>query len=524
MQSDQQIRPQPSQHSSPQPSQRDQVKQFNRLLCYYGDDFTGSTDVLEALFQAGLRTVLFLDPPSQELLQEQFQDVECFGVAGIGRSLSPEEMEQELRPIFTTLKSTGAAIFHYKICSTFDSSPSIGNIGKAAEIGRDVFEGRYIPLLVGVPYLKRYTLFGQHYAGTSHEIYRLDRHPTMSQHPVTPMAEADLCKHLEQQTKLRISTINILELDGTPPAVQERLAHILQEEHPDVLLFDVLDDQRMEVAGRMIWEEAKTSDGLFVIGSSGIEYALSACWRSEGMLAAVDKPVDIVAEVEGRDKGRNKGRNEDEIVSEVKAEVEVGIDDVVFSKTLGEVDQLLVVSGSCSPITEGQIKSSLDVGFVGIRVPMDQLLDPKLAEAALLQLRTEVQAQLENGRSVVVYSASGPSDVSIGLNRDVLMKQGLKAEDSGRLLGMALGKMTKDLIATMGLHRIVIAGGDTSGYITRELGIYALECLQTIDPGGPLCRAFSHDERFDGLQIVLKGGQVGSERFFEKVRRGDMGQ
>lgn len=470
-----------------QTSSHDQVTQFNRLLCYYGDDFTGSTDVLEALFQAGLKTVLFLEPPSQELLQEQFQDVECFGVAGIGRSLSPEEMEHELRQIFATLKSTGAAVIHYKICSTFDSSPSIGSIGKAAEIGRDIFGGRYIPLLVGVPYLERYTLFGQHYAGTSQEVYRLDRHPTMSQHPITPMTEADLSKHLEQQTKLRISMMNILELDGTPPIVQERLEHIIQEEHPDVLLFDVLDDQRMEVAGRMIWEEAKTGDGLFVIGSSGVEYALSACWRSEGMLKTADKLM-------------------------------VSIGDV--GEIVGEVEQLLVVSGSCSPITEGQIKSAIAAGFVGIRAPMDRLLNLELAEAAINQLRIEAQAQLKSGRSVVVYSASGPSDASIGLNRGVLMNQGLKAEDSGRLLGMALGKMTKDLITASGLQRIVIAGGDTSGYITRELGIYALECLQAIDPGGPLCRAFSHDVRFDGLELVLKGGQVGSESFFEKVRLG----
>lgn len=109
-----------------------------------------------------------------------------------------------------------------------------------------------------------------------------------------------------------------------------------------VLLFDVLDDQRMEAAGRMIWEEAKSSDGLFVIGSSGIEYALSACWRSEGMLASVDK-------------AENKAVN---AVTEVVA----------------EVDQLLVVSGSCSPITDGQIKRAIAAGFVGVRAPMNQLL------------------------------------------------------------------------------------------------------------------------------------------------------
>ncbi|MDG0789910.1 hypothetical protein OMP38_02895 [Cohnella ginsengisoli] len=63
-------------------------------------------------------------------------------------------------------------------------------------------------------------------------------------------------------------------------------------------------------------------------------------------------------------------------------------------------------------------------------------------------------------------------------------------------------------------------GGDTSGYVTRALGIYALECLQTLAPGVPLCRAYADDAKLDGLELVLKGGQVGGERFFERVRKG----
>ena len=35
------------------------------LLAYYGDDFTGSTDVLEALTASGVATVLFTEPPSE---------------------------------------------------------------------------------------------------------------------------------------------------------------------------------------------------------------------------------------------------------------------------------------------------------------------------------------------------------------------------------------------------------------------------------------------------------------------------
>lgn len=457
-----------------------------RPLCYYGDDFTGSTDVLESLFQAGLQTVLFLDPPEPELLQARFQDVDCFGVAGVGRSLTPEEMERELRPIFTMLKAAGAAVVHYKICSTFDSSASMGSIGKAAEIGREVFGGRYIPLLVGVPYLGRYTVFGNHFAagGAGRAVHRLDRHPTMAKHPVTPMAEADLRQHLEKQTTLKTSLLDILALEGSDAEVRERLESVIRQEHPDLLLFDVLDKERLETAGRMIWEEAQSHDGLFVIGSSGIEYALGEVWRKEagttaGGLAEVEFEMMAVSEV--------------------------------------SPSPLLVISGSCSPVTEGQIQHALRAGFVGIRAPVDELILAETQEVARAALKQEAQQWLASGKSVIIYTATGPNDESIAYTRKVLAAQEMKSTDSSRLLGMALGSLTKELVQQLGISRLLIAGGDTSGYVTRELGIYALECLSVLDPGGPLCRAYSNDPQFDGLELVLKGGQVGGVNFFEKV-------
>ncbi|WP_347835103.1 four-carbon acid sugar kinase family protein [Gracilibacillus sp. JCM 18860] len=48
------------------------------ILGFYGDDFTGSTDAMEALDQYGLKTILFLKLPDQEKLN-QFQDVDCIG-------------------------------------------------------------------------------------------------------------------------------------------------------------------------------------------------------------------------------------------------------------------------------------------------------------------------------------------------------------------------------------------------------------------------------------------------------------
>ena len=129
------------------------------LIGYYGDDFTGSTDVMEALTRAGIPTALFLEPPTADTLT-RYPPLQAVGVAGISRSLKTEEMEAELHPIFSALKRLKAPLFHYKICSTFDSSPHIGSIGKAIEIGVSVFDPLFVPVVVGAPALNRFSVFG----------------------------------------------------------------------------------------------------------------------------------------------------------------------------------------------------------------------------------------------------------------------------------------------------------------------------------------------------------------------------
>ncbi|MEO8627615.1 MAG: four-carbon acid sugar kinase family protein [Betaproteobacteria bacterium] len=169
------------------------------LLAFYGDDFTGSTDAMEALALSGLRTVLFLSPPSAALLRSRFADVRCVGVAGTSRAMSPTEMDLELASVLRALWSLGAPLLHYKVCSTFDSSPTIGSIGHVIDFARTrLTDGDTVSILAGAPPLRRYTVFGNHFAAAGSEIYRLDRHPTMSRHPVTPMHEADLRVHLAE--------------------------------------------------------------------------------------------------------------------------------------------------------------------------------------------------------------------------------------------------------------------------------------------------------------------------------------
>ena len=76
------------------------------------------------------------------------------------------------------------------------------------------------------------------------------------------------------------------------------------------------------------------------------------------------------------------------------------------------------------------------------------------------------------------------------------------------------------LLDRVDLQRVVVAGGDSSGEVASALGIGALSVAAAMAPGAPLCRAWSGPPRRDGLEIVLKGGQMGPPSFFGAVRAG----
>jgi uncharacterized protein YgbK (DUF1537 family) len=256
------------------------------LLAYYGDDFTGSTDALEFLSRAGVKTVLFIEPPTPETLS-RYQDLQAIGVAGSSRSMPPAEMEQELTTAFTKLKALGAPHVHYKVCSTFDSSPQIGSIGKAADVGAQVFGAPFIPLLVAAPVLGRYCVFGNLFArmgiGSQGEIHRLDRHPSISHHPVTPMGESDLRLHLGKQTSQQIELINILTIGLPQGQAREKLQQLINTGNR-IVLFDALYEEQLLPIARLINPYATAAKPLFSIGSSGIEMALGQYWQQQNMV------------------------------------------------------------------------------------------------------------------------------------------------------------------------------------------------------------------------------------------------
>ena len=448
------------------------------LLAFYGDDFTGSTDALEQLALAGVRAALFIEPPTLARLR-QIPELQAVGVAGITRSLSPAAMEKELRPAFEKLKALGVRHVHYKVCSTFDSSPAVGSIGRAIDVAMNIFRARFVPLLAAAPALGRYTIFGTHFArfgiGSTGEIHRLDRHPSVSRHPVTPMTEADLRLHLSRQTKKKIALFDILKLAAPENESRLALKEILADK-PDVILFDTLCEAQLEHLGRLIDSFATRKHSLFSVGSSGIEMALAAFWKSKGR-------VSRVSNFKVRESQSSSLRRR----------------------------PILIASGSCSPVTANQIVWALHRGFTEVPLDVAALASGKKSGMDIQRATGAAVKLLRNGRSVIVHTTPR------GFNERAVAK--LRGQ-SARILGTALGKILRSALAQSRGHRLCIAGGDTSSYVARVLGIEALEMIAPLTPGAPLCKAIAPGSPADGCEIVFKGGQVGGENYFGIVKRG----
>lgn len=457
------------------------MKNDKLLLAYYGDDFTGSTDALEFLTLAGVKTVLFLRKPEQKDL-DRFPGIQAIGLAGKSRSMSPSEMETELYTAFENLKSFAPNHFHYKVCSTFDSAPHVGNIGKAIEIGSEVFNQKTVLVSPSAPHLGRFCIFGNLFArmGTigNGEIYRIDRHPSMSKHPVTPALEGDLTIHLAKQTKKSINLVNLTTIEKGAPEVLE----VVENNKSQILFFDGFNLEHLKTIGS-VFNQLAADKILFSVGSSGIEMALGLDWKSNNVIG----------------------------------------NETVFEPA-GEVSSILVLSGSCSPVTSSQIEYALENGFLEIALE-SKAVDSDCQIEIIKNTTAQIIENFNNGKSTILHTSTGLNDPRIAETELFFKSKGFSANEIQKqcssIYGSILGQITNEVLKAVTLKRILFAGGDTSSYSASELDILALEMIAPIAPGAPLCKAISDNEWVNGIEMNFKGGQVGTADYFIKVLKGE---
>lgn len=454
-------------------------------LAFYGDDFTGSTDALEVLAFAGLQTALLLKPPTPGVLAH-FPPLDAVGIAGDSRVMTPQEMDEQLPSIFQVLAQCGTPIVHYKVCSTFDSAPGIGSIGHTMEIARKIFSNDLIPIVGSTPALQRYCLFGHLFAraGTDGRMYRIDRHPIMSVHPVTPIDDSDLIVHLKRQADLSIARIDFPQIEPGLDAAKMALKDCINNK-PQAVLIDSASDRQLTTVGGLLDWLSQSNAPLFTVGPSGVEYALTQWWQQYGELSPSGQSY----------------------------------------ASFDSVDQVLAISGSASMLSMQQIDAALAAGFHGIAVDTVALLDDSRWPVASNELVNQVLGLMSNGHSVMLHTALGVTDERITQTLNVLQARGWSNErarqEGGRLVGQRLGEIARSILQQRPLRRLLLSGGDTSSQVTQVLAPAGLVVAARLTRGAPLCRFVSPGQPWlNGVEVALKGGQMGDANFFETARKG----
>ena len=423
-------------------------------VAFYGDDFTGSVDVLLQFSRAGWSSRLLLGLPSAAALAESLAraagDVDAVGIAGIARSLPTEELDAEVRPALEALAALGPRIVQYKACSTADSSPTVGSLGRVIELAREVFGATAVPVLFAQPDFGRYTAFGHHFAAEGGVIYRLDRQPTMSHHPVTPMHESDLALHLSRQTELPVGHVPYTSYAGGADALARRLA----EASEAALVLDALSDEHIALVAEAVVTDAAPGAPRFAIGSGGL---------STGLGRALGRPGD------GSD---------------------------AAARPLNPTGPVLAVSGSRSPQTARQVEAARAAGWTVVPLPLGDH-DPVGA------VRDRVLAELAAGGSVAVTTG----DAEVGDGTDLVAT-----------IAVHLSALIEAALRTGSTRRVIVCGGDTSSRVLGLLGAESLSLAANPVGNVVLCAVASPLGWLDGAEMLLKGGQVGPTDLFELVR------
>lgn len=288
--------------------------------------------------------------------------------------------------------------------------------------------------------------------------------------------------HIGAQTAQAITLLPAPAIAGSKEDAQTSLDRALTTK-PDALVIDIADECAETQVGMLLQQIARDQTPLFVLGSSGVEYAMVAFWKAEGALPPQ-----------------------------------------VSMTSPGTVDRLLVVSGSCSPVAAAQIAMARSDGFAEVALdPVALIVEGEDGPHAQDATR-KVTGLLEAGRSVVVHRSTGADDPRERAVADHFARAGASPEEGrirgGRALASAAGRLLERVLPRADLKCFVVAGGDTSTTAVKMLRIDALEMVAPLTPGAPLCRVLAPDHYLDGREVALKGGQMGGPSFFSQAIAG----
>ena len=276
----------------------------------------------------------------------------------------------------------------------------------------------------------------------------------MKDHPLTPMRDSHVGRLLSAQGKYESYTLTYQSLDAGQDKIQEDLAQMLQNTP-----FYVVVDFFYESHAAAIVEAFGNLP--FLTGGSGLATRLAAYHRQQEGLDAHDaEPVNS-----------------------------------------GTPGGGLILAGSCSVATQTQVSTFIERGGAALKIDPEKLLCGEQSQKDFVDFIVTHQNE-----DVLLYSSDSQENVK--------KNQNAGKEAISQLLENTMAYLAEEA-EKHGKTRLIVAGGETAGAVTKALGYSAYLIGESIAPGVPVMIPVSHPH----MRIVLKSGNFGQADFFERALR-----
>jgi uncharacterized protein YgbK (DUF1537 family) len=287
----------------------------------------------------------------------------------------------------------------------------------------------------------------------------------MRDHPLTPMRDSDLVAVLSRQTSEPVGLVPRATIAGGSGAVAAALRGAVGH-----VLLDALDDDDLDVAAGALLSRTETT---LAGGAAGLAAALARSFSKVSALGGAMAP--------------RSADNSDAAGDSVRAAAP------------SHGGRRLILSGSCSTRTRQQVAA-----FAGPRVelsPLDLAADRGATVDGVLGAVRD--AYRHSPGPVLVTSSAAPARVA---EIDSRLGPGRAAE----LLEAATAEIARRAVETLGVRRLLVAGGETSGAVVAALG------LETVRVGPPVAPGLSWMVPADeSLALLLKSGNFGDTDLFD---------
>jgi uncharacterized protein YgbK (DUF1537 family) len=328
-------------------------------------------------------------------------------------------------------------------------STSAGNIGPVADALLDALGADFTIACPAFPANKRTIYQGHLFVGDT-----LLSDSPMRDHPLTPMTDANLVRVLARQTGRKVGLVPWSVVQRGPNAIRAEFAKL----HTDGVVYAVVD--------------AVDDDDLMDIGAACAGMPLVTA----GSGIALGLPQNF------RDAGRLPLRHDAAQLPPVRGKA-------------------AVLAGSCSQATRAQVAAFARSAKAVALDPLSGDAPARIAAKAIAQ----VQRELDAGQPFLVYSTAEPAEVA-------RVQAKLGRDRAAALIESGFGALAVELVR-LGVRRLIVAGGETSGAVVQALNVEALAIGPQIDPGVPWTTSLGDPQ----LALALKSGNFGGEDFFSKA-------